>query len=194
MVKLVASNYPFCFEDDVSGVPYLYVHDPFFLLLFFLHCFPILLHSAKLVAILRCLSCACRDGCLFLCQIKCFGLSCATPSTWSIRQRCRATEACLRRTWSSWLKRPSAAPATTLTTTGAWRWPGHSLTGSAPVSLPRDPLCKHAEDCSSLIISFHEWAFIFRAVHPLAFEKRPTGQFLYETSSYTLAFNRNLCC
>lgn len=75
-----------------------------------------------------------RDGCLSSCRIKWSGLSCVMPSTWSTRLRCRVTEACLRRTWSSSLRRPSAAPATTLTTTATWLWHGHSLTGSVPAS------------------------------------------------------------
>lgn len=107
-----------------------------------------------------------RVECLFSCQIRCFGLSCVKPSTWSTRRRCRATEGYLRRTWSSWLRKLSAAPATILMTTGAWRWPGHSLTGLAPVRLPRDALSKHAAFKNSVqFICYHEsFITLFRFV------------------------------
>lgn len=110
-------------------------------------------------------SAACRDVCLSSCQIRCCGLSCAMPSTWSTRLRCRVTEVCLRRTWCSWLRRLSAVPATTPTTTAAWPWPGRSLTGSAA----------HSVSYHFCHISLH--LNHYRGSPPFAFLKIPTGWF-----------------
>ncbi len=138
---------------------------------------PCILHGAHMDAAQVNPLAVCRGGCLSSCQTRCFGLSCATPSTWSTRPKCRVAEVCLRRIWSSWLKRLSAAPATTLTTTATWQWPGHSLTGSALLSV--SPLSTSIntqlmQGANYLLLLVLMYGFPEGSLLP-AFWKMPTG-------------------
>lgn len=149
----------------------------------------------------------CRAGCLSSCQIRCFGLSCVRSSTWSTRQRCKVIEVCRRRTWYFWLKKPSAAPATTLMTTGAWLWPGHSLTGLETASFLLMILFVsiHAHSWRVFHISVLAWKYRFLSCCTSCIFKTPAGKvqlviwttYLFFMKGFTIALlfiHRNISC
>lgn len=103
-----------------------------------------------------------RAGCRLLCQIRCCGPSCAKHSIWSTRQRCTATVACQRITWSSWHRRLLLAAATTLRTTATWPYPGPSSTGWAQLISIADYIWIHLRYKEKLC--FHERVFCLAAV------------------------------